>query len=443
MQTLLGPRMDRAQPAAGRATTRSGPPRRRCRRCSRTRGAARSRTRAHGRAARSATRATNGCATSSTTSSARRRRSRDYRNVVNGHAAPGVRRATRRSRRSRRSGSSEWREQAARRGQLSRRTVQKMLVLLHGILKRAKRAEWIASNPAEDVERVTVKRSGDFNVLSPGRGRGGRESGRERAGRRDLHGRGVHRAAARRAARAALARRRLRQADGASCAAASRTAGRDRRSPGKVRSVPLIDQAAARARRRSAAASTSPRPDDLVFCTRDRRAPATTGDPRRVLRGARGAGLGEKRDGRRPDRVPRPAPHVRDARGRGVAAARRAGVHGARGHPDDDDLRPPRAEGGGGGCAVAARGGGRPARNRVPEPCPELPSSTQLSATERHSNARKYWGDAGYATTHNPSRPGSSPGRAIEIAQRPCDQWSLSSGGSVSMAALPARTLNT
>ena len=41
------------------------------------------------------------------------------------------------------------------------------MVLLHGILKRAKRRKWIASNPAEDVERVTVKRSGDFNVLSP------------------------------------------------------------------------------------------------------------------------------------------------------------------------------------------------------------------------------------------------------------------------------------
>ncbi len=50
---------------------------------------------------------------------------------------------------------------------LSRRTIQKMLVLLFGVLKHAKREGWISSNPAEDVERVTVKRSGDFNVLAP------------------------------------------------------------------------------------------------------------------------------------------------------------------------------------------------------------------------------------------------------------------------------------
>ncbi|MDP9260474.1 MAG: tyrosine-type recombinase/integrase, partial [Actinomycetota bacterium] len=40
-------------------------------------------------------------------------------------------------------------------------------MLLHGILKRAKRKKWIAANPAADAERITLKRSGDFNVLSP------------------------------------------------------------------------------------------------------------------------------------------------------------------------------------------------------------------------------------------------------------------------------------
>lgn len=49
---------------------------------------------------------------------------------------------------------------------LSRRTVQKQLVLLHGILKRAKALKWIPANPADDVERVNVRRSGEFNVLS-------------------------------------------------------------------------------------------------------------------------------------------------------------------------------------------------------------------------------------------------------------------------------------
>jgi len=60
-----------------------------------------------------------------------------------------------------------FRERMLAEGQLSRRTVQKILVLLHGILKRAKRKGWIAVNPAEDAERVTVRRTGEFNVLSP------------------------------------------------------------------------------------------------------------------------------------------------------------------------------------------------------------------------------------------------------------------------------------
>jgi integrase len=42
-----------------------------------------------------------------------------------------------------------------------------VLVLLHGVFKRATRKKWIATNPAENVEKVTVKRSGDFNVLTP------------------------------------------------------------------------------------------------------------------------------------------------------------------------------------------------------------------------------------------------------------------------------------
>lgn len=60
-----------------------------------------------------------------------------------------------------------YRERLLDEGQLSRRTIQKLLVLLFGILKRAKRRGWIDANPAEDVERVSVKRSGEFNVLSP------------------------------------------------------------------------------------------------------------------------------------------------------------------------------------------------------------------------------------------------------------------------------------
>jgi integrase len=60
-----------------------------------------------------------------------------------------------------------YRERLLSDGRLSRRSIQKILVLLHGILKRAKRRGWISTNPAEDVERVTFRRSGEFNVLTP------------------------------------------------------------------------------------------------------------------------------------------------------------------------------------------------------------------------------------------------------------------------------------
>ena len=40
-------------------------------------------------------------------------------------------------------------------------------MLLHSILKRAKRKGWIATNPAEDAERISVQRSGEFVALTP------------------------------------------------------------------------------------------------------------------------------------------------------------------------------------------------------------------------------------------------------------------------------------
>lgn len=59
-----------------------------------------------------------------------------------------------------------YRQQLLEEGELSRRSIQKLLVINYGILKRAKRRKWIATNPAEDAERVTLRRSGNFNVLS-------------------------------------------------------------------------------------------------------------------------------------------------------------------------------------------------------------------------------------------------------------------------------------
>src|SRR5215218_7556068 len=47
------------------------------------------------------------------------------------------------------------------------RTVQKKLVLLHGVFKLAKRRKRIETNPSEDAERVTVDDPGVFNILEP------------------------------------------------------------------------------------------------------------------------------------------------------------------------------------------------------------------------------------------------------------------------------------
>jgi integrase len=50
---------------------------------------------------------------------------------------------------------------------LSPRTAQKILVLLHGVFKLAKRRKLITTNPSEDAERVTLEDPGIFNVLEP------------------------------------------------------------------------------------------------------------------------------------------------------------------------------------------------------------------------------------------------------------------------------------
>jgi integrase len=60
-----------------------------------------------------------------------------------------------------------YRERLLGEGRLSRRSIQKILVVNYGVLKRAVRRKWIPANPAEHAERVTLTRSGDFNVLSP------------------------------------------------------------------------------------------------------------------------------------------------------------------------------------------------------------------------------------------------------------------------------------
>jgi Phage integrase SAM-like domain len=59
-----------------------------------------------------------------------------------------------------------YRQRLLTKAKVSRRTAQKTMVLLHGIFKRARQLRWIRENPAENLERVQLKRSGEFNVLS-------------------------------------------------------------------------------------------------------------------------------------------------------------------------------------------------------------------------------------------------------------------------------------
>ena len=147
---------------------------------------------------------------------------------------------------------------------LSRRTIQKVLVLLYGILKRAKRRGWIASNPAEDVERVEVKRSGDFNVLAPAE-----VLAVARAARSEQDGAIFTVAAFTGLRLGELRELRWRDVDFARQTVFVRGSfTHGQQGPpksGKVRSVPLIDQAAvaldALSRRGDFVA-----PDDLVFC---------------------------------------------------------------------------------------------------------------------------------------------------------------------------------
>jgi integrase len=59
------------------------------------------------------------------------------------------------------------RDELLREGRLTRRTIQRVMVVAHGIFKQAKRKKWIAANPCDDAKRVKPdKPSGVLNVLS-------------------------------------------------------------------------------------------------------------------------------------------------------------------------------------------------------------------------------------------------------------------------------------
>jgi integrase len=156
-------------------------------------------------------------------------------------------------------------------GKLSRRSIQKYLVNLHGVFARAKRHGWIPANPCTDADRVSVKVSGDFNVLSPAEVAAVSRAAEDRqlaaaitvaafTGLRLGELRALRWGDVDFTARMILVKRNL-------------PSGGVERAPksGKVRSVPLIDQAA------TALDGLSRRkmftePGDRVFCS-------ATGDP--------------------------------------------------------------------------------------------------------------------------------------------------------------------
>jgi integrase len=61
----------------------------------------------------------------------------------------------------------QWRARLVGDGRLSDRTVNKLLTNLHGIFERARRVYGLPSNPVAGVERQPHHHSGDFNVFSP------------------------------------------------------------------------------------------------------------------------------------------------------------------------------------------------------------------------------------------------------------------------------------
>lgn len=190
------------------------------------------------------------------------------------------------------------RERLLTEGRLSRRSVQKIMVLLHGIMKRAKRKKWIPANPCEDAERVTLKPSGLFAVLSP------EEVHALARVADDEHDRALFLVAAFTGLRLGeLSALRWADVDfaGSTVFVRRNYVHNEEKEPksGKVRSVPLIDQAAA-ALDRLSRRELFTGDDELVFCTA-RGTYLDGGDVRlRFYIALKRAGLGHKRDGDKP-----------------------------------------------------------------------------------------------------------------------------------------------
>jgi integrase len=88
---------------------------------------------------------------------------RDYRNCANAYLIPAFGRRPVEAITT--ADIDRWRERLVHEGKLSARTINKQLALLHGIFKRAQRRYGVEGNPAAAAERQPEHRSGDFQVL--------------------------------------------------------------------------------------------------------------------------------------------------------------------------------------------------------------------------------------------------------------------------------------
>jgi len=90
---------------------------------------------------------------------------RDYRSVVNAHLLPAF--GEEPLERIDTDTIESWLSAHLREGKLSRRSLQKMVVLLNGIFKRARKVWKLTYNPMADVERLTVPKRTDIEFYSP------------------------------------------------------------------------------------------------------------------------------------------------------------------------------------------------------------------------------------------------------------------------------------
>ena len=227
---------------------------------------------------------------------------RDYRNVVRGTLLPEFGQDTPLEQIT--AGRiDQYRKGLLSEGRLSPRTVQKLMVQMHSILERAStgpedKDKWIKTNPARDVKRVTLTRSGDFNVLSVVEVEA---VARAATGEQDAAVFVV-------AAFTGLRLGELRALRWRDVDFAKQTVHVHRSfthgvlgtpKSGKVRSVPLIDQAARHLDQLSRREHFTS-PNDLVFCTEVGGYLNDDGIRDRFYDALAAAGLGDKRTGPEP-----------------------------------------------------------------------------------------------------------------------------------------------